>query len=173
MKQQVKYSWLSYLVVVCFALQIWAFFQFYYSYTFYYKEQNQLFLLTSDYVMSYFSRPAWAACLVGDFLTQLFFYMYAGAAVFALLVLTLGASTCFTMKKLGYDRWVALLLTVGVMGYVASCNFDPQYLMSSMLCLQGGVLMALIYTMVSGLSPFSRSVSLFVLGVLALWMFNG
>ena len=172
MKQQVKYSWLSYLVVVCFALQIWAFFQFNYSYTFYYKEQNQLFLLTSDYVMSYFSRPAWAACLVGDFLTQLFFYMYAGAAVFALLVLALGASTCFTMKKLGYNRWVALLLTVGVMGYVASCNFDPQYLMSSMLCLQGGVLMALIYTMVSGLSPFSRSVSLFVLGVLALWMFN-
>ena len=70
-----------YIAVLITSLGIWSFFQFAYEYSFYYKEQNQLFLMSADYLATYFDRKAWAANMAGDFLTQLYYYTYAGAAI--------------------------------------------------------------------------------------------
>ena len=49
------------IIIPTAAIAIWAiacfvFFQFYYPYHFFYKEQNQLFLMTSDWLRTYFDR---------------------------------------------------------------------------------------------------------------------
>lgn len=72
----------------------YVFFQCYYPYHGYLKEQLILFLFTPDYLATYFAKPAWLACMAGDFLTQCY-SLYGGAAT----VLTLTLLTvwyCFT-----------------------------------------------------------------------------
>src|SRR5665648_606339 len=61
------------------------FFQFFYPYHLFLKEQIQLFLYTSDYFLSYFNKPAWLACYSGDFLTQFFYLRGGGAIVLSIL----------------------------------------------------------------------------------------
>jgi hypothetical protein len=78
-----KYDWaiLAGLVVASF-----LFFQLAYSYHLFLKEQIQLFLFTSDHFLSYFDKPAWLACYLGDFLTQFFYLKGGGALVLSLLL---------------------------------------------------------------------------------------
>ncbi len=64
------------------------FFQFFYPYHLFLKEQIQLFLYTPDYFFSYFNKPAWMVCYTGDFLTQ-FLYLHGGGAVVLSLILAL------------------------------------------------------------------------------------
>lgn len=63
------------------------FFQFFYPYHLFFKEQILLFLFSSDYFLSYFNKPAWLAGYTGDFLTQLFYLRGGGATVLSLLFL--------------------------------------------------------------------------------------
>ena len=71
----------TYGIIALWAIACFVFFQGLYSYHFFYKEQTQLFLFSVDYLNTYFSKPAWLACLGGDFLTQFFYYKFAGAAI--------------------------------------------------------------------------------------------
>lgn len=64
------------------------FFQFFYAYHLFFREQMQLFLFSTDYLNSYFNKPAWLACLAGDFFTQ-FFYFRGGGALVISVVFTL------------------------------------------------------------------------------------
>ena len=64
-------------IILLWGLVCWLFFQFFYSYHFFYQEQNQLFLFSGDYLVTYFQKPAWAACMAGDFLTQFYYYRFA------------------------------------------------------------------------------------------------
>src|SRR5665648_26646 len=61
------------------------FFQFFYPYHLFLKEETELFLYTSDYFLSYFNKPAWLACYSGDFLTQFFYLRGGGAIVLSIL----------------------------------------------------------------------------------------
>jgi hypothetical protein len=63
--------------VMMFAILCIAFFQFFYPYHLFIKEQLQLFLFTSEYFISYLSKPASLASYLGDFFTQ-FFYLRCG-----------------------------------------------------------------------------------------------
>ena len=58
-----------YLAMLIMALAVWAFYETHLSFMFFYKEQNQLFLLSGDYLSTYFTKPSWVACLAGDFIT--------------------------------------------------------------------------------------------------------
>ena len=70
---------ICYGAVVIWAIGCFTFLNFFYHYHFFYQEQNQLFLLTKDYVSSYLSDgPGWLACLTGDFLTQFYYYLFLG-----------------------------------------------------------------------------------------------
>lgn len=62
------------------------FYFFCYPYHLFFKEQNQLFLLTADYFFSYFNKPGWIAALSGDFLTQFFILRGGGPLVIAVLL---------------------------------------------------------------------------------------
>lgn len=67
------------------ALLAFLFFGFLYANHLHFKEQNLLFLITSDQLLSYLQRPACLATLVGDFLTQFFYLPLGGATVLCLL----------------------------------------------------------------------------------------
>src|SRR5574344_2709498 len=79
-----------YCVIAIIAVACFVFFQYDYPYHFFYKEQNQIFLMSWSYIATYFTKPAWAACLIGDFLTQFYYYLYAGAIILTLSLLTMG-----------------------------------------------------------------------------------
>ena len=74
-------------VLVAFILLIGSFlyFQWVVPYHIYFKEQIQLFVYDSSYILSYFSKPGGLASLVGDFLTQFLYLTGGGATVISLL----------------------------------------------------------------------------------------
>lgn len=76
------------------AVVSYVFFQFFYPYHGYLKEQLILFLFTPDYLATYFAKPAWLACMAGDFFTQCY-SLYGGAATVLTLTL-LAVWYCFT-----------------------------------------------------------------------------
>lgn len=78
------------------ALLLWAvgcfvFFQSNYQYHFYYQEQNQLFLLSPDYISQYWqTEDSWLSLLIGDYLTQFYYYRYLGSTLLSGSLLLLG-----------------------------------------------------------------------------------
>lgn len=135
------------LTLLVWCVAIWAFFQFCYEYTFYYKEQNQLFLLSWDYVQTYFSRPAWASLLAGDFLTQYFYYQYAGAAIFAVTLFLTGDMLATALRRMGVNGVVATVAALVVTALLAVFNFSPDYRLSSVMALTGTLLLLLLWTL--------------------------
>lgn len=83
----------QYGAVALWAMACFAFFQFCYPYHFFYQEQNQLFLMTWEHAPSYLPKPGWAARLMGDFLTQFYYYLVVGPLILTLSLLTLGDVT--------------------------------------------------------------------------------
>ena len=75
------------MLVVAFILFLSSFlyFQLTVPYHIYFKEQIQLFVYDTSYILSYFSKPGGLACLAGDFLTQFLYLKGGGAIVISLL----------------------------------------------------------------------------------------
>ena len=93
---------ICYGAVVIWAIGCFAFLNFFYHYHFFYQEQNQLFLLTKDYVSSYLSDgPGWLARLTGDFLTQFYYYLFLGPAILTVSLLCIGDFTRRLLQNLG------------------------------------------------------------------------
>ena len=70
-----------YGVVAVWAMACFLFFHLAYHYHFFFQEQNQLFLLSGEYIASYLPQTGWASKLIGDFLTQFYYYLLAGPAI--------------------------------------------------------------------------------------------
>ncbi|MBR5963789.1 MAG: hypothetical protein IK000_06550 [Bacteroidaceae bacterium] len=79
---------LTILIVGC--LLLFVFFQFFYRYHLYHREQFSLFLTAPDVLQAYWKAPAAISCLVGDFLTQFFYFRYMGPIIMALTHTLLG-----------------------------------------------------------------------------------
>jgi hypothetical protein len=74
------------LIVACILLiGSFLYFLFVVPYHIYFKEQIQLFIYDSTYILSYFSKPGGLACLTGDYLTQFLYLTGGGAVVISLL----------------------------------------------------------------------------------------
>lgn len=73
-------------------------------YTFFHREQDQLFLMSREYITHYLDSPAWLACLLGDFLTQFFYYLYAGAAITTFSLLIFGHFLYTSLASISQDR---------------------------------------------------------------------
>ena len=78
------------IVMALWAVAIFLFFQFWYPYHFFYQEQNQIFLWEWEYVSGYLNSIGGLALLIGDFLTQFYYYLYAGATILTLCILLAG-----------------------------------------------------------------------------------
>ncbi|MBE6260449.1 MAG: hypothetical protein E7107_06440 [Prevotella sp.] len=128
---------LSGIVIALMTLCSFVFFQYFYPYHFFYQEQNQLFLLSWEYISTYFDKPGCVARLVGDFLTQFYYYLYAGATILnvclLLTVIILYRALCnFKLKRLP-----RLLLTFLLFAFLVVCHFDVSYRLSSTISIMG------------------------------------
>lgn len=170
-KQEVAVLWPA-IVLMSFAVACFLFFQLVYPYHFFFKGQIQLFLMSWSYVGTLFAKPAWAACLAGEFLTQFFYYDYAGA-----LILTLSLSLLLMLAYRVFlcilpAKWVAMVLALFVAVREASCHLYFGYTLSSSYALIGGLMMVLL------LYKFLRCRWLYALGTVTIgslicyWLFG-
>ena len=126
------------------AIACFCFFQFWYPYHFFFQEQNQIFLWSWEYISTYFEKSGGLARLIGDFLTQFYFYLYAGSVILTLCLLLTGTLLYKALKYFRVSRSIALLLAVAVMTFVAVCHFSTSYRLSSTISVMGWMLV--IYT---------------------------
>ena len=135
------------VLLILWGVACYAFFQLKYQYHFFYEEQNQLFLLSGEYIGSYLQKPAAMACLVGDFLTQFYYYMYAGAAILTLSLLLMGDVMYRSVKALvpkSNERvasWAAFCIAIIAMTICARLSLYEDYRLSSIIAIAGGCAM--------------------------------
>lgn len=134
------------MLVALFALGCFCFFQGWYRYHFFYQEQNQLFLSTPDWLATYFDKPAWLACMLGDWLTQFYYYLFAGPAILAAALLLVGTSVYAALGEAGLrGRWTRTLLAIAAMAVEALFSLDYAYRLCSVLAVAGGAVSYMVY----------------------------
>ena len=138
------------MTALLWAVACFVFFQGYYPYHFFYKEQNQLFLWTGEYLSTYFDKPAWLACMAGDFLTQFYYYLYVGAIILTLTLLLAGTLLYIALRNFKVGRFVALILALIVMTFMAVCHFSISYRLSSSIAILGWILLLWMISMMRG-----------------------
>jgi hypothetical protein len=158
------------------AVACFSFFAVAYPHHLFYQEQMQLFVPSADYLVTYFDKPAWLACMAGDFVTQAFYYLYAGPALLTLALLALGHLTRRTLERVGTPRTVAHVVALAVMTLEAVGYLHNEARLSGTLALLGGLAMFLIDCHLTGPTPRLRR-SLFALAQFALlgltyWLFG-
>ena len=172
------------IIIPTAAIAIWAiacfvFFQFYYPYHFFYKEQNQLFLMTSDWLRTYFDDGAgWLARMGGEFLTQFYYYLFAGATILTLVLTLLAVMALLLLNRLGLNRYVALIIALALATVEAIFHLHYQFQLSASLSLLGWVtVLALLVPRISRTAPrTSHLIPRIILAVLLLplsaWLFG-
>ncbi|MCK9159723.1 MAG: inorganic phosphate transporter, partial [Bacteroidaceae bacterium] len=134
-------------------------------------EQMQLFLLTSDYLQSYFDKPAWLACMTGDFFTQFYYWVGGGAVVLTFSILILGYFVHRAFVQCGFRRGTYAIAVV-VMTVEAVRHFGWLYTLSSTYALIGGTGMFLIYCRFKDLSKIRNWIMALILSPLTYWLFG-
>lgn len=127
-------------IILC-AIIIWCFFQFWYPYHFFFQEQNQIFLWSWDYISTYTDKPGGLANLIGDFLTQFYYYLFAGSTILTVCLLIIAGLLYQSLIHFKVSKIVALALTLFVMGFVAVCHFSTSYRLSSTISIMGWLLL--------------------------------
>lgn len=160
------------LALVTWTVACLVFFLGWYPYHFHYQAQNQLFLWTGDYVSSYFLKPAWLACLAGDFLTQFYYYRYAGPVILALALGLVGITLRDCLLKAGMKAWAATALAFLVMGMETALSSHYAFLLSSVFSLLGAALLFRLTIGIRRTPPLLHVILLFLLVPLAHWLFG-
>ena len=127
-------------IFVSVIIAVFCFFQFWYPYHFFYHEQNQIFLWEWEYLSGYFQRVGGLASLAGDFLTQFYYYLYAGATILTLCIALAGLLVYKILTNLKVSPWIALVIGFCVMGFLTVCHFSTVYKLSSTVCIIGWLL---------------------------------
>ena len=125
--------------IALWVIACWAFFQFWYSYHFFFQEQNQLFLWSSDYISSYL-HPFRFAALIGDFLTQFYYYLYVGAIIQTACITIAGLLVYQAFRNFHIARPFALAISLALMTFVAVCHFSTSYRLSSTISIMSWTL---------------------------------
>lgn len=129
----------AYTLYILWGIACFAFFQIGYHYHFFYQEQNQLFLWSKDYLVTYLDKPGWLACMAGDFFTQFYYYLYAGPAILTLTLLLLGHNIRRAMLDTGIKHtWIAVLVSFIIMTACAFLCLNHEYRLGSVFAICGG-----------------------------------
>ena len=127
------------VLILLWAIASFVFFQFFYPYHLFYQEQNQLFLFSWDYITTYLDKPGWLACLAGDFLTQFYYYRYAGPTILTLSILMAGYNVrCGVEDTDIKGTWIPYTIAIAVMTMLVCFSFHYDYRLSSIIAIAGG-----------------------------------
>ena len=157
------------IVMALWAIAFFVFFQFWYPYHFFFQEQNQLFLWSWDYISTY-NHNGGLALLLGDFLTQFYYYLYVGAIILTICLLLVGTLLYKALRNFKVGRMVALILALVVMTFMAVCHFSISYRLSSTIAMIGWCLLLWLVSMMNG---WKMRLMLLALGILPTWLLFG
>ncbi len=157
------------IVMALWAIAFFVFFQFWYPYHFFFQEQNQLFLWSWDYISTY-NHNGGLALLLGDFLTQFYYYLYVGAIILTICLLLVGTLLYKALRNFKVGRMVALILALTVMTFIAVCHFSISYRLSSTIAMMGWCLLLWLVSMMNG---WKIRLMLLALGILPTWLLFG
>lgn len=132
------------IIGIILTLCCFSFFHFLFPHHLLVKEQTQLFLLTTDFFIGYFSKPAFLACYAGDFLTQFFYLRVIGTVVITAVIVLEWLLFTQALYRIGI-RKAALLALIPV---VAECLLHTQleYPLSATVAVIIVLLVFLLYT---------------------------
>lgn len=118
-------------------LLLYGFLQFCIPYTLYHREQYSLFIMNELPVSDYFHLDAPLARLIGDFLTQFYYYVGAGPVILA-VVLTVLLMTVFGLfRSLKINGWLSGLAALIVTIWETGRECIADYPLSSTLSVLG------------------------------------
>ena len=130
-----------YYVVAIWAVACFLFFHLAYHYHFFFQEQNQIFLLSGEYMASYLPQTGWASRLIGDFLTQFYYYLLAGPAILTVTLLIMGDVTRRLLQQWGLkSQWWATLAALIPMTVLAIFSLHHNYKLSNIVAADALVL---------------------------------
>jgi len=122
MKYRFLLFWLFFWII------LFIFLQYNSEYHFYYIEQNQLFLFSSDYIAGKLTYPGGFALLTGEFLTQFFLIPYAGALITATLISVICFLTTISIRKIAPANDLYILYVLPALTLLL-IHFDFNYLL--------------------------------------------
>lgn len=157
------------VVAIC-AVACFAVLQCVHRYHFCYQEQTQLFLNSVDYAATYFSDPAWLACLVGDYLTQFYYFTYAGPAILSVLLVGLWLIVWGGLRRAGLNAWVGFAAGLVLASIVLCLCFNERYRLPSVVALVGGA--AAFCALPRRGATWVRVLSAVLVGGVAWWCFG-
>lgn len=131
--------------LVCLLGIAWfIFFYALYPYHQLHKEQTTLFLLSADALSTYAGKPALIACLIGDFLTQFYYFAPAAPLILALIAMLTGWLSYLTLRP-WLPLWPALGIALLAMNWEMLRASGLAYPLSSSLSLIGSLSLFLLY----------------------------
>ena len=157
------------IVMALWAIAFFVFFQFWYPYHFFFQEQNQLFLWSWDYISTY-NHNGGLALLLGDFLTQFYYYLYVGAIILTICLLLVGTLLYKALRNFKVGKMIALILALVVMTFMTVCHFSISYRLSSTIAMIGWCLLLWLVSMMNG---WKMRLMLLALGILPTWLLFG
>lgn len=178
--QYLRFQWPKLLFITVWGIACYVFFQSRFHYHFFYQEQNQLFLNDSEYLLGYLDRPAWLACLVGDWLTQFYYYLFAGPAILTLVLMTLGDLARRTVEHSLAARnnkaigWLAFVIALVFITWQARLCLDENYPLSGVVALCGALALWLCHDLLHCLIKkwWLRCIGFAMMIPLAYWCFG-
>lgn len=161
------------LILLCVALA--AFYAIAYPAHIRWQEQNRIFLNADHWIGSYFDKPAWLGCLVGEWLTQWFSHPVVGA-----IILSVALCLCVVCFAIAARRvlpgWGAWLLSAAFALLMIGCSMPAATSLALFICITGGLALgfARLQFSISRSKGERRTLDLTPLVVaLAYWLFGG
>lgn len=158
-------------IIVAVGVAAFIFYSGWYQYHFDYQEQNQLFLEDWLYVSGYLRQPAWLACMAGDWLTQFYYYRFAGPAILAVSLCLLGLLTRKALHQTGL-RLCRTAVAIVVMCLFFSMSMHYSFRLSQLLATMGGMAMFSVLTSLSIGHSKMRSAFYIIGTAMAWWCFG-
>ena len=157
-------------ILILGGILLFLFFFYLYPYHLYHREQTSIFILSGTTLTDYLSKPAVLSCLIGDFLTQFFYYQGIGPLIISALLVALGTIYYLLLNRILH--WWALvpatLLTLWEFGKLCSL----YYPISATISFMGGGLMVLLFIR-ANLHPNKATIPLATLCIAAsYWLFG-
>ena len=120
-------------------------FQLCYKYHFFIQEQNHIFIFSKQYLTEYFHQNSWLTCLIGDFITQFFYYLYVGPVVSAVVILLIAISSYKSLIKI-INRTTSFIISIIIEIILAFIIFNNNFNINCFLSILIGILAYNIYS---------------------------
>ena len=140
-----------YGVVFVWGMAWLLFFLLKYQYHFFYQEQNQLFLLSREYLLTGMLSTGWLSRQVGDSLTQFYYYIGAGPVILTGCLLVLGDLLRRLFQQWGLrSQWWSTLLALAVATVFAVFSLHHGYKLSNIIAAIGMAGLLFVAMLVAG-----------------------